>query len=75
MTSEQIKSAALQLEPAEREALAEELLMSIAEEDRASVEASWLAEAKRRDLALSRGETTVKPVDEVIARLTRRALS
>lgn len=63
MTIEQIRSAALQLKPSEREALAEELLMSIAESDRDSIDAAWLAEARRRDEALHRGKTTAKPID------------
>jgi hypothetical protein len=70
LTKEQIKSAALELAPAEREALAEELLLSVTESEREAVEAAWLAEAKRRDAAFLRGEVGAKPVGDVIARLT-----
>ncbi len=70
LTKEQIKSAALELAPAEREALAEELLLSVTELERDAVDAAWLAEAKRRDAAFRRGETGAKPVEDVIARLT-----
>ena len=73
LTKEQIKTAALELAPAEREALAEELLLSIAESERDAVEAASLADARRRDAAYRRGEVGAKPVADVIARLTGRA--
>jgi putative addiction module component (TIGR02574 family) len=73
LTREQIKTAALQLAPSEREALAEELLLSIDEADRQSIDAAWLAEARRRDGDLAAGRTAAKPVDEVIDRLLRKA--
>jgi putative addiction module component (TIGR02574 family) len=72
MTREQIRSAALELNPADREALAEELLLSIGDTDRESIDAAWLAEAHRRDEAYAKGMTTARPVDQVIARLQRR---
>jgi hypothetical protein len=68
LTKEQIKTAALALGPAEREALAEELLLSVTESEREAVEG---AEAKRRDALFLRGEMGAKPVEDVIARLTR----
>jgi putative addiction module component (TIGR02574 family) len=73
LTREQIKTAALQLAPAEREALAEELLLSIDEADRHSIDAAWLAEARRRDADLAAGRTSARPVDQVIERLLRKA--
>jgi hypothetical protein len=73
LTKEQIKSAALQLAPAEGEALAEELLLSIGETDRQAIDAAWLAEAGRRDADFQAGKTGAKPADQVIARLLGKA--
>ena len=73
LTREEIKSAAMALDPAERELLAEELMLSLSEADREAVEQAWLAEVRRRDAAFERGETGTKPVQEVIDRLMRRA--
>jgi len=69
LTREQIKSAALQLAPADREALAEELLLSIGESDRQAIEAAWVAEAHRRDADFRAGRTGAKPAGQVIDRL------
>jgi hypothetical protein len=65
MTTDQIRTAALSLDPVEREALAQELLLSIAESDREEIDAAWLAEAHRRDAAFCAGEPRLKLVDEV----------
>jgi putative addiction module component (TIGR02574 family) len=73
LTREQIKSAALSLDPAEREVLAEELLLSLSDVDQAEIDAAWLAEAHRRDADYAAGKTTAKPVDEVLARLQAKA--
>jgi hypothetical protein len=73
MTREQIRSAAMDLDPAEREALAEELLLSLTDTDRDAIDAAWLGEARRRDAAFASGATTARPVDHVIDRLKRRA--
>jgi hypothetical protein len=69
LTKQQIKDAALQLDPTEREALAEELLMSISEADGKSIDAAWLEEVKRRDAVFISGRGAAKPVDDVIIRL------
>ncbi|MGD0463311.1 MAG: addiction module protein [Tepidisphaeraceae bacterium] len=69
LSKEQIKTAALQLDPAEREALAEELLLSISDTERKAVDAAWLEEAKRRDAVFRQRGGTAKRVDEVIGRL------
>jgi len=69
LTKDQIKTAALELNPAEREALAEELLMSISATEGESVDSAWLQEVKRRDSLFRQQKTIAKPVDEVIARL------
>jgi hypothetical protein len=60
----------LKLPPAERVALAEELLLSVAESDRGAVEAAWLSEVRRRDGQFLRGEVGAKNAGDVIARLT-----
>jgi putative addiction module component (TIGR02574 family) len=73
MTSEQIRTAALSLDPVEREALAQELLLSIEESDREAIDAAWLAEARRRDTDFFLGKSHAKPVDEVIHRLNNRS--
>jgi hypothetical protein len=70
MTREQIKSAALDLDPAERQALAEEILLSVTGEDRGAIDAAWLAEARRRDTP----GASRKPVDQVIERLQNKSL-
>jgi hypothetical protein len=69
MTKEQIKTAALELDPVERQALAEEILLSIAGGERNAIDAAWLAEARRRDSGKPRG----KPVEQVIDRLQNKS--
>jgi putative addiction module component (TIGR02574 family) len=73
LTREQIKTAALHLEPGDREALAEELLLSLQEADRQKIDAAWLAEARRRDTAYRSGTVAARPVEEVITRLQNKA--
>jgi hypothetical protein len=73
MTTDQIRTAALKLDPVEREALAEELLLSIVESDREAIDIAWLAEARRRDATFLAGQSNAKPVDEVISRLSNRS--
>jgi hypothetical protein len=73
LTKDQIRDAALQLEPTEKQALAEELLLSISDHDRQSIDAAWLAEARGRDAAFSSGKTSATPSDEVVERLQRKA--
>ena len=72
MTKEQIRSAAMQLDPAERESLAEELLLSVSDAEREEIERAWLEEARRRTAAYKAGLTAGKPVNEVLDRLTRK---
>lgn len=47
--------AAFELDPSDRESLAEELLLSIGNADRDAIDAAWLAEAHRRDAAFAKG--------------------
>ena len=75
MTREQLRAAALALEPVDREALAEELLLSIGEDDREVIDAAWLGEVRSRYEAYRRGEGQARSVDEVVGRLERKARS
>lgn len=62
---ERIEAEALELSAADRCRLAERLLASLEEDD--EIAAAWAEEVERRIDALERDETTVKPVEEVIA--------
>jgi hypothetical protein len=73
MTLQQIKDAALKLDPAQREMLAEELLRSVTREERDAIDQAWLEEAHRRDAAFASGETGAKPVQQIIDRLMQKA--
>ena len=66
LTAEQIRTAALELQPAEREALAEELLLSISGSERYEIDAAWLEEVQLRDAAFIAGKMSGSPVDEAI---------
>lgn len=68
MTREQIKAAALELDPVEREALAEELLLSIDGKQREVIDQAWLAEAHQRDAAFRSGQAGARPLEDVLAR-------
>jgi len=72
MTKEQVRSAALQLDPLDREALAEELLLSIDGEQSSAIDAAWLEEARRRDEDFLAGRTSGRPVGDVIGRLNAK---
>ena len=69
MSKEQIRDAALQLGAAEREALAEELLLSLNDSESEAIDRAWLEETRRRDAALLAGTSRTKPVSEVLDRL------
>ena len=73
LSKEQIKNAAMQLGPAEREALAEELLLSLGDVEREAIDAAWLAEAKRRDGDFVAGKSGGKPALDVVDRLKSRS--
>ena len=73
LTREQIRTAALQLDPGDREALAEDLLLSIGDADRQGIDAVWLAEAHRRDADFRVGKGRATPADQVIDRLRAKA--
>ena len=73
LTKDQIKDEALRLAPAEREALADELLLSIGDQERDEIDEAWLALARTREQAFQQGDAIAKPVVEVLERLRRKA--
>ena len=72
-TRRQIRNAAMKLPPNDREALAEEILLSVSGEDRDAIDRAWLADVRRRDSAFRNGKSRAKPVDQVLARLEAKA--
>jgi putative addiction module component (TIGR02574 family) len=72
-TKDQLKTEAMKLKPAEREALAEELLQSIDATDADAIDAAWLAEVERRDAEFQTGKAVGIPVEDVLARLRAKA--
>lgn len=72
MTKDQILAEAMALGPDEREALAEELWLSLNGGQRAAVDAAWLEEVRRRDAAFTAGQIQDSDLDEVMARLLAR---
>lgn len=71
MTKEQILTEAMALDPKEREALAEQLLLTV-DGDRAAIEAAWVEECKLRMEAVDRGELPVVPGDQAMRELRDR---
>ena len=66
LTKDQIRTAAMELDAVEREALAEELLLSVDGADRDRIDAAWLAEVRRRDSDFIAGKTGSTYVEDVI---------
>lgn len=75
LTVEQIRIAALDLQPADRQALAQDLLLSIDGASAQELDQAWLSEARRRDASFRAGKTGAKSVDEVLTRLRGKANS
>ena len=73
LTREQIRDAAMQLDAAAKESLAEELLLSVSGADRERIDAAWLAEAHRRDGEYAAGKMSATASDDVVRRLQRKA--
>jgi putative addiction module component (TIGR02574 family) len=69
VTIEQARSVAMQINASDREALAEELLQSVSEQESAAIDQAWLEEVRRRDSGFAAGRTKAKGVDEVVARI------
>jgi hypothetical protein len=73
LTREQIRAAALKLDPLERELLAEELLWSVGPIQQEQIDQAWQTEARRRDAKFRAGESGAKPMDEFLDRIARKA--
>jgi putative addiction module component (TIGR02574 family) len=73
MTKKQIISEAMSLDPRDREAIAEELLLSVDSATQEEVSDAWAAEIQRRVARADRGEGSSKPVDKIVARLRNKA--
>jgi putative addiction module component (TIGR02574 family) len=71
-TIDAIFDAALTLPRENRAALAEKLVESLEEEDRAELPPAWAAEIRRRIDAYKRGEVKTIPADEVMRSLSIR---
>lgn len=72
MTVDELKAAALRLNPETRAELARELLASLDDLSEAEIEQLWLEEAARRDRELDEGTVEAIPADEVFARARAR---
>ena len=73
MTKEQIKSAAMELDPVERESLADELLLSLSQAEQDEIDEAWLAEARRRDAVFTATKSLAKNANDVAERLLKQA--
>jgi len=71
MTKEQLLAEAKALDPREREALVEEIWLTL-DDARTSVEAAWIEECKRRIAAVDRGEMPTTPGNQVMRDLFER---
>jgi hypothetical protein len=65
LNADQIKAAAMRLNPLDCESLAEQLLLSISKDDSREIDAAWLAEAKRRDERFAAGKSRTRPLKQV----------
>jgi hypothetical protein len=67
-----ILTAALALPPADRVTVAEKLLESLSDLDRAEIDAAWAEEAQRRLKGFDEGTLTATPAVEVFRELSLR---
>ena len=67
--AEKIRSEALQLGDADRAELARALIQSLDSESDADVEAAWDHELEQRLKRIDSGESTGRPVDDVLREL------
>ena len=72
MTKEQLYAEAMALDVREREALAEELLLTVDDGTREEVDAAWAEEIERRIAEYERGEVKAIPGDQVLRELRAR---
>lgn len=75
LTKEQIRAAALELNPDDREILAVELLHSLPRDPVEEDDREFLAEIERREADLASGKTHAVPAFNVVDRLLKRAKS
>ncbi|MGA2498154.1 MAG: addiction module protein [Tepidisphaeraceae bacterium] len=73
MTKEQVLREAMALASGDREAIADELFMSLDEDDGQTLRAIWLAEAKRRDADYAAGRIKASSVEEAVHRVLARS--
>ena len=73
LTRDEIMDAALKLDPAEREILAERLLLSVTAAQREQIDSEWIAEVQRRDADFAAGKMVARPVQQVVDRLSGKA--
>jgi putative addiction module component (TIGR02574 family) len=69
MTKDQLLAEAMALDVREREALAEELLLTVDDGTREEIDAAWAEEIDRRIAEYERGEVKAVPVDDMFRRL------
>ncbi len=67
MTIDELKAAALRLDPEERAQLATELIVSLDDLSEGEIERLWVEEAMRRDAEIDAGTARAIPADEVFA--------
>jgi putative addiction module component (TIGR02574 family) len=72
MTKDQILAEAMALDADEREALAEELWLSLNGGRQEAVDAASLEEVRRRDAAFAAGQIQASDLDDVMVRLLAR---
>lgn len=72
MTREQIKDAAMQLDPTDREQLAEELLYSISESEWDALDNAWLEEIQKRSDRLDQGIDFGIPLEDALKLIERK---
>ena len=72
MTKAEVLIEAMSLSADDREALSDELRISLQDADRQQRDAAWLDEVRRRDAEFKAGRMTASPVDEVVTRLLAR---
>ena len=72
MSGAQILRDALALPPEERARLADELLRSVDQADRADIDAAWAEEAERRTDDFEKGLTRAEPLEDVLRSIEAR---
>jgi len=68
MTKDQILTEAMSLDAADREALAEQLFLSVGQSDAETIASAWLQEVRAGDALFVAGKMKASPIDDVIDR-------